>query len=372
MHPKDFRSLITRRALTRRELHTLLASVGIAAGTVRSGTAVADEAQLQVFTWPNYNLAEQYAPYMKRHKRPPSFSILSENDQARAKLRGGYRPDIVVPSESYVPFFMADGLLEPIDVSRLRHWPELFAQMRDSKESMGPNGEHYHLPWVWGMNGVVFRTDLAPEYVDNPTWKILWDPKLKGKIALRDAPNAVIIPAALISGAKDPYALTDDELKVIGGLLRKQRELVRFYWTTEAEVQQALASGEIIAAYGWNTTFATLHDHGVPVTFMVPKEGMPIWIDGYSLVKGGPAPDQLKYDYLDAVLSPEVGAFNITKLSYGSSNAKAFSLVPPAELERLGFADVDHILKHGLWARAVPPATLRKMVDLHNRIKSGF
>jgi spermidine/putrescine transport system substrate-binding protein len=218
----------------------------------------------------------------------------------------------------------------------------------------------------------VFRKDLAPEYADNPTWKILWDPKFKGKIALRDAPNAVIIPAALISGAKDPYALTDDELATIGEMLRKQRELVRFYWTTEAEVQQALSSGEIYAAYGWNSTYAALKERNVPVSYMVPKEGMPIWIDGYSLVKGGTADDQLKYDFLDAILSPETGAFNIQKLHYGASNEKSFGMVSPEVLAELGFDKLDDIMKHGLWAKAVPKEILRKMVDLHNRIKSGF
>src|SRR5215469_10077512 len=157
MHPEEFKSLIARGGLTRRHFHRLLASVGIAAVTAGSRTATADEAQLQVFTWANYNLPEQFAPFTAKHKQAPSFSILLENDQARAKLRGGYRPDIVVPTENYVPFFMKDGLLEPIDVSRLSHWPELLEPMRQSKESMGPNGEHYHLPWVWGMNGVVFR-----------------------------------------------------------------------------------------------------------------------------------------------------------------------------------------------------------------------
>jgi len=372
MGVNELKSLIGSASVSRRQVHKMLASVGIVAASTRSRFARADEKQLEVFTWANYDQKEQYAPYMAKHQQPPSFSILSENDQARAKLRSGYRPDIVVPTENYLPFFVKDNLLDPIDVSKLSHWNDLLKPLRDQNVAAGPNGERYFAPWVWGTNGVVFRKDLAPEYADNPTWKILWDPKFKGKIALRDAPNAVIVPAALISGAKDPYALTDNELATIGEMLRKQRELVRFYWTTEAEVQQALSSGEIYAAYGWNSTYAALKEQNVPVSYMVPKEGMPIWIDGYSLVKGGTADDQLKYDFLDAVLSPETGAFNIQKMHYGSSNEKSFGMVSPEILSELGFDKLDDMMKHSLWAKAVPKETLRKMADLHNRIKSGF
>jgi spermidine/putrescine transport system substrate-binding protein len=372
MRSDDLKSLFGGKDLTRRHFHKLLAAAGIVAASTRSRLAYADEKQLEVFTWANYDQKEQYAPYTAKHQQAPSFSILTENDQARAKIRSGYHPDVVTPTENYVPFFVKDGLLAPIDTAKLSNWNQVLKPLRDQNVAAGPNGERYFVPWVWGTNGVVFRKDAAPEYVDNPTWNILWDPKLKGKIALRDAPNATIIPAALIAGAKDPYDLTDDELKTVGELLRKQRELVRFYWTTEAEVQQALSSGEIDAAYGWNSTYAGLKERNVPVDYLVPKEGMPIWIDGFSLVKGGTADEQLKYDYLDAVLSAETGAFNISKLYYGSSNEKSFGMVSPEILERLGFDKLDQIMKHGLWAKAVPQATLRKMVALHNRIKSGF
>ena len=346
MTPHELKSRIHSGSLDRRQFNKLLASAGIVsvASPLLAKSAGAS-APLQVFTWANYNQPEQFAAYTEKYGQPPEFSILTENDEARAKLRGGFRPDIVVPTESYAPFFMKDNLLDPIDVSRLAHWPELFDKMRNNKSTMGANGEHYHLPWAWGTNGVVFRTDLAPEYVGNPTWSILFDPKYKGRIAMRDAPNGTIIPAALILKAKDPYDLTDDELA---------------------------AAGEIAAAYAWSTAYTALKRQGVPVEYMVPKEGMPIWLDGYSLIKGGSAPEQQKYDCLDAVLSPESGAFNIRKLSYGASNRKSYGLVEPQLLAELGMTNPDEILAKGLWTKVVPQATLRKMSDLHNRVKSGF
>ncbi|MBI3454234.1 MAG: extracellular solute-binding protein [Candidatus Rokubacteria bacterium] len=374
MNPEEFRALMSEGALTRRQITKLLASLGILTVSIPAlhRPASAADVLLQVFTWANYDRPEQHKVFTAKYGRSPDFAVLAENDEARAKVRGGFRPDIAMPSESHAPFWIKDGLVGPVDVSRLSHWPELFDRMRKIETSMGPNGEHYFVPWTWGNNSVVFRTDLAPEYVNNPTWTILWDPKFKGRIALRDAYLATTIPAALVLGAKDPYNMTDKELAGVADLLRKQRELVRFYWKAETEAQQALAAGEIVAMFAWNSSYAALKKQGIPVGFMVPKEGMPTWVDGHMLIKGGPAPEQQKYDFIDATLAPEVGVYNIEQLNYGSSNRKSFQMADRRVLALLGLEDPDAIMTKGLWSKAVPPATYRKMLDLHNRVKSGF
>jgi len=52
------------------------------------------------------------------------------------------------------------------------------------------------VPIDWGQTSIVYRTDLAPEYVDNETWAILWDPKYKGKLAVFDSlVDGVVIAA---------------------------------------------------------------------------------------------------------------------------------------------------------------------------------
>ena len=137
-------------------------------------------------------------------------------------------------------------------------------------------------------------------------------------------------------------------------------------------MQQALASGEVIAATGWNSTYATLKKQGVPVGFMVPKEGMPTWVDGYMMIKGGPAPEQEKYDFLDAVMAPESGALIIEELGYGAANSKSWDLANPESVATLGVGDVNTAVRDSLWSVAVPTETKDKMVDLLNRVKAGF
>jgi hypothetical protein len=68
---------------------------------------------------------------------------------------------------------------------------------------------------------------LAPQYADNPTWGILWDEELKGKIAVRDAIMGSVLPTGLYAGVDNAYDMTDADLEKVGDLMRKQREVAK-------------------------------------------------------------------------------------------------------------------------------------------------
>ena len=370
MNSKDFKTKLSSGVLTRREMNKLLASIGIlsASGFGIGRSALAASSSLQVFTWSSYDKPGLHTTFSEKYGGSPEFTLLTSNGEARAKVRSGFQPDLAAPSWSHAPFWKSENLIEKIDTSRLKHWPDLFGKM----QSLEAGDEKHYVPWSWGNTAVVYRKDLLPEYADNPTWGILWDEKLKGKIAIRDAIMGSVLPAGLYAGVKDAYNMTDDDLKKVGALMRKQRELVKFYWKGQADVQQALASGEVLASTGWNSTYATLKKQGVDVGFMVPKEGMPTWVDGYVMIKGGPAPEQEKYDFLDAVMTPEAGALIIEELGYGAANSKSWDIANPESIATLGIGDVHTAIRDSLWSVAVPVETKDKMVDLLNRVKAGF
>jgi spermidine/putrescine transport system substrate-binding protein len=373
MNSKDFKEKLKTGKVSRREVNKILASVGIGivsasmAGFGRS--ALAASSSLQVFTWSTYDKPGLHTDFSEKYGGSPEFTILTSNGDSRAKVRSGFRPDLAAPTWSHVPFWKSEDLLEKIDVSRLKHWPELFDRLQD----LDPVDEKYSIPWSWGNTAIVYRKDLVPEeYLENQTWGLLWEEKIKGKIAIRDAIMGAVLPAGLYAGVDDAWNMTDADFEKVGELMRKQRDLTKFYWKGEGEVQQALASGEVVAATGWNSTYATLKKQGVDVGFMVPKEGMPTWVDAYVMIKGGPAPEQEKYDFLDAVMSAEAGALIIEELGYGAANKKSWEIADAKAVESLGVGDVQSTVDAGMWSKAVPTDVKDKMVDLLNRVKAGF
>ena len=141
------------------------------------------------------------------------------------------------------------------------------------KRSKEQGNNQYFFPTDWGLTSVLYRADLAPEYVDNESWGLLWDPKYKGRLSMADSLIDGVMVAAIYIGAKDPFNMTDDEMAKTRAALKEQLPLMRYYWTSPADIEQALASGELVATSAWNSSYAALKKEGLDVRYTSPKEG---------------------------------------------------------------------------------------------------
>ena len=155
-------------------------------------------------------------------------------------------------------------------------------------------------------------------------------------------------------------------------LLRQQRELMRYYWTDQSTVEQGLASGELVASYAWNSAIKPLKEQGIPVEYMNPKEGIYTWVCGQVLVTTGNGEEQKAYDYLNAALAPEVGAWIMENYGYGYSNSKSFDLVSEETKADLGFSDPEAFMADARYFREIKPDVREKYIALFDEIKAGF
>ena len=64
----------------------------------------------------------------------------------------------------------------------------------------------------WGLTPVLYRTELAPEYVDDESRTILWDPKCKGQVAAFDSLVDGIVIAGIGAGPDNPFAIPPRKL----------------------------------------------------------------------------------------------------------------------------------------------------------------
>lgn len=371
---RDLAKAMMTGQISRRALNKALLSIGLVAvsAPLAGRRARAESPDISVFTWSGYDKPAQHQKFIDQYGASPEFSIFADNDEGLAKIKAGFDPSIAVPSNSEVPNWVRAGILEPVAVERLKNWPDVFEELKSDPSTMGKNGERVFVPWMWGNTSITFRTDMAPEYVQNPSWNMLWDPKYKGKLALRDNWNGASIPAGLVLGVENPFSPTDAEIEKIGEKIREQRPLAKLYWSSDTDAVQAMASGEVAAMYSFNTSYAALKKQGIPVAFMVPKEGLLTWADGFVIIKNGKGSEKQKYDFLDASLDPEVGKYNIEKVSAGSSNRKAFEIADPGIVASLGLSDPQAVMKASLWYKPVPPETRQKLIEMYNRVKGGL
>ena len=137
-------------------------------------------------------------------------------------------------------------------------------------------------------------------------------------------------------------------------------------------VEQALASGELVAAMTWNSSPLELKAAGVDVAFAKVKEGALTWVCGLVLASNAPNYDKA-HDLIDAMLDANVGKWLIEEYGYGHSNAKAYDLVSEEDLLARGLAkDPLSILNSGVFVQTVSPK-LKTMIETDwAEITAGF
>ncbi|GAB0117804.1 extracellular solute-binding protein [Acidisoma sp. 7E03] len=300
-----------------------LALAGLSAAAFLGPRAAQAQDKITYYTWDGYELPAFHQAYLKEHPEGLNISVFGDDDEAFAKVRAGFHPDIAHPCVDKLPQWRKAGLLQPIDTKRIPNWDKIYPIFRQMPGVMA-DGKVWMVPWDWGNTSILYRTDL----VKNPeaSWNLLWDKQYAGKLAVIDAIHDTWIVGAIMAGV-DPFDENADDIKKVAAKLREQRPLIRMYTTDMTSVEQALASGELVAAMTWNASYVDLTKQHVPVAFMHPKEKMLTWACGMVVLKGAHDLDKV-YDFINARLADDAGEALVTNYAYGTANAEAYAKVP--------------------------------------------
>src|SRR5947209_4918195 len=74
-----------------------------------------------LFQWEDYVDPPFLADYEKERHENPRTAIFGDEDEAFAKLRAGFKPDVVGPCYYEFPRWRDAGLLQPVETARLKN-----------------------------------------------------------------------------------------------------------------------------------------------------------------------------------------------------------------------------------------------------------
>jgi putative spermidine/putrescine transport system substrate-binding protein len=159
----------------------------------------------------------------------------------------------------------ADGVVAPIDPAKV---PNISGLINEAVYK-NKDGKIYALSTGFYALGIAYNSKELKEAPQS--WWDIWKPEYAGKVALPSPVNAAGIPffahvIGLTGGTLDNPAAAVDKLKGIK---------VSSYYDASGVAQAALQSGEAIAAAYYNTAAWAIADKGLPIAFVVPKEGAP-------------------------------------------------------------------------------------------------
>ncbi len=326
--------------------------------------SAADEG-LIVLDWVGYEDPGFIAGYIEAHGDSPSYSFFGEEEEAFQKLRSGFQADVAHPCAQSVEKWRLAGLIEPLDISRIDRWDDV----NPIKESFVHDGAYYMLPMDWGSTALTYRTDLV-DAAKVQSLQAFVDPEFAGRTSLPDNVDDVYALAFLANGLTDWTQATEEDVAKASDWLRKAHQNARTYWADGAELQQLMATGEVVLAWSWNGVPATLAAQGHPVAANRDTiEGSSTWFCGYVNLADGPNEEQKMYDFLNAWMEPRSAEYIVSEWGYGHANQTATAAMSENVLDAVGLGKTTT----PILAQSPLDVRLREqMIQEFEQIKAGF
>ncbi|WP_175787802.1 extracellular solute-binding protein [Burkholderia anthina] len=370
--------------LTQSSLKAIRAAVSCAITAAICCTAThADEAKVLHV----YNFSENIAPgtiekFEKETGIKVTYDVYDTDDTLMTKLLAGRSDyDIVVPSNNYFAKEKEAGLFARLDSSKLPNLKNLDPQIVNLIKINDPKGE-YGVPYVWGITGLAYNLTEVKKRAgaDAPlnSWDMIFDPKWAGKlkscgISLQDN-GGETFQDALFGAKLNPDTQDPKDFKTALDKLKAIRPYVTQF--SSSSYIADIAGGDVCAAvaYSGDAQTAKLQAKAAgrkfDLTFVIPKEGAPLWVDMFAIPAGSPHKDNAM-KFIDFMLRADVSATQTNELKYPTSVSAARPLIDPKIMNDPAIFPPPDDMKRVTLEKPLPIALMRQINRDYLELKAG-
>jgi putative spermidine/putrescine transport system substrate-binding protein len=248
-------------------------------------------------------------PFTAKTGIPVEFEVGGTLDRlAKARVaKAAPLVDITLTTSHVARLYASDNLFEKLDLAKLPSSRDLAKEAFRSDYAIGG--------WAY-----VYTIAYRPDMVKTPItkWADLWDPALKGKIAMPDFdPSHIITISALLEGGNEKTWEKGQER------LRALKPSVVAFFSTDARSQDLMKTGEAPVSVILSINAFHLRDQGVNVTIVEPKDKPGILGIDIAAIMAGSKKTAAAYEFINLMLSKEIQEQLVTAFKAGPTNLKA-------------------------------------------------
>ncbi len=318
-----------------------------------------------LYTWTEYVPDGLLDDFTKQTGIKVIVSSLESNETMYAKLKTLGKSatyDVIAPSNYFVSKMAREGMLLPLDHSKLPVIKELNPDWLN--KSYDP-GNKYSLPQLLGAPGIAYNTTVY-NGKDFTSWGDLWRPEYKNKIQLLDDAREVF-NIALLKMGENPNTRDPKVIKAAYEELLKLRPNVLAF--SSDNPANSFISGEVELGQLWNGSIRIAKKEGAPINLVYPKQGPVLWVDTLAIPKTAKNPEgALKL--INYMLGAKAAAKLTLAIGYPTSNMEALKLLPKSITEDPAIYPPAEILKNSYWQEDVGDA-IRYYEDYYQQLKAA-
>ncbi|MCF1710314.1 extracellular solute-binding protein [Tabrizicola sp. J26] len=324
---------------------------------ILAGSSAFAAGELNIFNWGEYTSPELIKKFEETYDVKVTITDFDSNDTALAKARqGGNNFDIVVPSSTFVPVWIAEGLLLESRPDQMENFKNMDPRWVDV--SFDP-GRHYTVPWQWGTTGVIVDTDL---YKGDPNTSTIFldpPPELAGKVNVVPEMGDVMALAIRAEGGQDCTADMEVLKRVHEKLVAAKPKWVAMDY---ASIEK-YTGGDYAAGLSWSGAAMRVRLEAPRFVYGYPKEGYPIWMDNVAILKSAPNVENAKL-FQNFIMDPENAAM-ISAYARYANGIKGSEQFMPEDMRNAPEINIPpEFVDKGEFSPACPP----EVNDLYTRI----
>ena len=295
-----------------------------AAPAAEAAQPAAPSGELNLFAWSEYVPQAVLDGFTKETGIQVNYETYGSNEEMLAKLMSGASTyDVLQPSEYTVEALIKEGLLQPLDKSKLPNLknvgPEYFKQPHDPDLA-------YSVPYMQGTVGIVVNTEKVKDPITG--FGDVFQEKYKGRIVILD--DALeIVTWGLATFGIGPDGVTPENLEKVRPVLAAWLPLVKVYDSDSPKT--ALLNGDVDLGIVWSGEAAILiKEQPGKFVYVLPKEGAHMFIDNLVIPKNA-ANAAAAHAFINYLLRPDVSKLISEEFPYTNPNVEARKLLSPEE-----------------------------------------
>lgn len=328
---------------------------------------------LKIHAWNGYVL--EYTETFKKYAEAEHgldveiiYTSTSGYESHVENIKGGAKADIISPSNDYLIHLMKEGLIVPIDTSRLKNFNQINPVILETGCYI-IEGTAYAVPFNFGPYGIAYNKNRMQE---PKSYKTLWDKKYRKRVSIPGEYYTVnIYMTALMLGipGKDLFNLNNTQLAMIESKLRELCTYqVKEFWKDNINPE---SFNDLYIGTDWGIGVNQINaKYNGNWGFVIPEEGATGWIDTWAITKNAVEYDVIMaaYAWIDFMIKAETQARMARVTSYGPINPYAGRYLSAEEKKMYYLNYPDFIKKIILW-QPLQPEVLKRYRETWIRIK---